>query len=115
MAKLWAILNLFRRGAAVADPAAWKNGQITVNALVLLLGALVATARSLGYDLPISDTTLAQLAAGLLGLVNSLLTVTTSKTIGLPPAPGTEPDRSADTPRNTEPAAAPEPTRVTDL
>ena len=109
MSKLWAILNLFRRGAAVADPAAWKNGQITVNALVLLLGALVATARSFGYDLPISDATLAQLAAGLLGLVNGVLTVTTSKTVGLPPAPGPEPARIVEPARNPKPAPAPEP------
>lgn len=106
MAKLWAILNLFRRGSAVADPAAWKNGQITVNALVLLLGALVGAARSFGYDLPIPDAVLAQLAAGLLGVVNSLLTVITSKTVGLPPAPGPDNDRIVEPAGDRKPAPA---------
>ena len=40
MEKLFAVLDLFRKGDAVRDPVAWKTGGIGIMALVPVLLAL---------------------------------------------------------------------------
>lgn len=100
LANLW---RVFKLGEAVANPAAWKTGQIQANAVTALLVALVALAKSFGYDLPITDEQLDGVAVGLLAVVNIVFTVTTSKTVGLPPRSG-NPDAPADGDRKPAPA-----------
>lgn len=74
---------VFRAGEAVDDPAKWKQGQVTANAVTVFLAAAVTLAKGLGYDLHIDNATLAAVGTGLFALVNWLLTVATTKHIGL--------------------------------
>lgn len=84
MEKLVALWGLFRKGEVVADPALWKQRQITVTLLAPLLGALAATLRSFGFDLGLSDSDLVALAGGVIVAANVVLTVVTSDKVGLP-------------------------------
>lgn len=92
MNKLIALFRVFRRGEAVADPALWKTGQIAATAVTALLVALVQAAAAFGIEVPADENQLTAVAAGLIAVLNILLTVATSKTVGLPPvdpaAPG---------------------------
>ena len=77
---------LFR--SAVADPAAWKVYAQTVQMALALLTAVVGFLRANGYDLPITDETLTQLATGVVALVfgvRGVLGVITSKDRGVQP------------------------------
>lgn len=80
--------SVFQKGKAVADPAAWKVYAQTVQMALALLTAVVAFLRANGYDLPITDETLTQLATGVVALVfgvRGVLAVITDKNRGLPP------------------------------
>lgn len=94
MNKIAALWGLFRKGEAVANPAAWKAGQITVTALAALLLAVARVAEAFGHALPIDQAAADAVAAGVIAAVNVVLTVTTSKSVGLPA-------RSADRPAGT--------------
>ena len=102
MSKLFDMLDLFRKGAAVSEPALWKNR----SALVLALTALILTgcrvAKGFGYDLPITETDAASLATAVAVLVGLFSTYATSDKVGVLPAkqlptddfPTLEPDQS---------------------
>ena len=85
MGRLIDFLDLFRKGAAVSEPALWKNR----SALVLALTALILTgcrvAKGFGYDLPVTETDAATLASGIAVLVGLFSTFATSDKVGLPP------------------------------
>ena len=91
MNKLFDLLDLFRKGAAVSEPALWKNR----SALVLALTALILTgcrvAKGFGYDLPITETDAATLATAIAVVVGLFSTFTTSDKVGLLP-PKVQPD-----------------------
>lgn len=85
--KIGAFLDLFKQGKEVANPAAWKNGTISVNAVAGLLGAIAAIAAGFGYDFGLSEETLQQIAGGAIGVagaVNAVMHVVTSKKVGMP-------------------------------
>ena len=85
-AKITALLEVLDKGKSVANIEAWKNGQVTVNVLVGLLGSLVAVARSFGLDIPVTDDqlfTISSAILGLLGVYNSFVTVASTDKIGL--------------------------------
>lgn len=85
MDKLKAILNLLRQGNEVQNPGAWKNATIIAN----LLLAVVAVAAAFGFDVKLSAdnaTTLAAGAVALVGVVNGVVHVVSSKRAGLPAA-----------------------------
>lgn len=84
MNKLLALFDLFRKGSAVADPAAWKSGQITVTMLAALLFTLGRVADAFGYPLPMDQAAADVIAAGFVALVNIVLTVVTTDKLGLP-------------------------------
>jgi hypothetical protein len=83
LSTLSAAWRVFQAGEAVADPTKWKQHQVTANAVTVLLAALVALLKGLGYDLHMDDTTLAALGAGAFALVNWLLTVATTDKVGI--------------------------------
>lgn len=79
------LIKALQAGKELADPATWKNRQVTVNLLVILLSAVAGLARLLGW-VDISDAVLQEVAviiATILGLVNVYLTLATSKKVGL--------------------------------
>lgn len=80
ISSLW---RVFKAGESVANPSAWKQGQVTANMVTALFAALAATAKGLGYDLHVDDGTLAAVGAGLFALVNWLLTVATTDKVGI--------------------------------
>lgn len=99
MGRLLDFLDLFRKGAAVSEPALWKNR----SALTLTLTALILTgcrvAKGFGYDIPITETDAATIAAGVAIVVGLFSTFATSDKVGILPAKPVSPD--------SEPALAP--------
>ena len=86
MGKLWAILDLFRKGSVVTEPRLWKDRTALTLALTALILAAVKAAKGLGYDLPISETDAATLAAGFAVAVGLCSTYATSSKVGILPA-----------------------------
>ena len=79
--------SVFQRGKAVANPGAWKSYAMSVQLLVGLFTAVIALLRANGYDLPVTDETLTQLATGVVALVfgvRGVLGVITREDRGLP-------------------------------
>ena len=91
MNKLLAILDLFRKGNAVADPALWKSRQIKATLLLPTFAALIAALRAFGLEVPLDDTQITQLVTGLVVLLNCVLTLTTTDKVGLPAKPDSDP------------------------
>ena len=87
MNKLLALLDLFRKGAAVTDPQLWKQRQIAATVLLPVFGSLVSALRAFGVEVPLDDTQITQLVTGLVVLLNLVLTLTTTDKIGLPAKP----------------------------
>lgn len=102
MGKLLDLLDLFRKGAAVSEPALWKNR----SALTLALTALILTgcrvARGFGYEVPISETDAATIAAAVAVVVGLFSTFATSDKVGILPAK-VQPDSIPDDARPAEP------------
>jgi len=107
--KIKALYAVFQAGKSVADPAKWKLHQVSANAIAALLFAIFQLARVFGYDLGIDMQTCADIAIGILAIVNVGLTVATTKHIGLPSGAVRETEPSV---RSAEQAAAEEPTSV---
>ena len=84
MQKLLAVLALFRQGNVIANAAAWKNRQITITALGAFLLALFHVLKAFGVEIPVDEETTNTIAAGVLCIVNIVLTFFTSDKIGLP-------------------------------
>ncbi len=79
--------QVFQRGKAVANPAAWRVYATSVQMLFGLLTAVVGLLRANGYDLPVTDDILMYLATGVAALVfgvRGVLGVITRKDRGLP-------------------------------
>ena len=91
MNKLLALLDLFRKGNAVADPALWKSRQIKATLLLPVFGALIAVLRAFGLEVPLDDTQITQLVTGLVVVINLLLTYSTTDKVGLPAKPERDP------------------------
>lgn len=77
------LITAFKAGKAIANPTAWKKGQVHVNQIVALLAVLLAVARFAGIDLHMDDDTLAAVGAGVFALVNWLCTVVSTDRVGI--------------------------------
>lgn len=96
MNKITALFNLFRKGQIVANPEAWKNGQITVNVLSAAIIALIGVLQVLGVSHPLLAPiiafvqlhidSIAYIIILINGLFNPVATVVSSTKVGLPPA-----------------------------
>ena len=96
MDKIKAVLAVFRKGAVVANPRLWKQGQITATAVGALLIAVAQLGKVFGHDLNLDPDTASAVAGGVVAFVNWLCTLATSKHVGLPglvpvPEPTPEP------------------------
>jgi hypothetical protein len=112
LAKLKAFWAVFEAGKSVADPKTWKMHQVSANAIAALLFAIVQLGKACGYDFGIDMQTCADIAIGILAIVNVGLTVATSKHVGLPSTPV----REAESPvPSTEQPAEEEPAQVQDV
>ncbi len=81
--KLQALWDLMKKGRVVADPAKWKQRQITASMLVSLIWALVNFGEAIGINVQIDTKTVDAIAVCLLALVNWVLTLVTSDKVGL--------------------------------
>lgn len=98
MNKILSIVNLLRKGSEVANPGAWKNAEILASFLL----ALVAAAAAFGAPIALTGDQVADIAAGVIALANVVLTVISSKKVGI--LPSTAPDLP-----KIEPPTRPEP------
>ncbi len=83
--KIGAFWRVFKAGESVANPTAWKRGQITVAMLVTLGGAVLALLDTFGVHVDMSTDQLASIFGGVLtvvGLFNHAVTVASSDKIG---------------------------------
>lgn len=83
MNKLLALLTLFRKGNAVADPSLWKKRQVEATMLGGVIVALIQVLQAFGVHFPISPDDATAIAAGIIVLVNGVLTFTTTDKIGI--------------------------------
>lgn len=82
--KITAVWRVFRKGEEVANPAAWKAGQVTATAIGGFLIAAVQAASAFGFEVPADEGQISAIAAGVLAIGNILLTLATSRKVGLP-------------------------------
>jgi len=87
-AKLKALYNLMKMGEQVANPAFWKKvqaeGQPVIAALLI---AIVGLLKGTKYEIPLDNETALLIAGGIFAAVNWVLTVVTTKKMGLPAKP----------------------------
>lgn len=83
------LLNAWRLGQSVANPAAWKVVGATSSALAGILFSALALARDFGVDIQIVDEEVQALAmgvAGVLYLFTGSVHIVTSEKVGILPA-----------------------------
>lgn len=100
------LLAVFQAGKTVANPAAWKSGQVTANMVAAVLSFLLLLLKGTPYDPQMDDQTVLLLAGGIFGLLNWLFTVASTDKIGITgraPAVAGAPGQ----PAQGNPAAAP--------
>ena len=83
MRKILSLWNLLKQGRVIANAAAWKNRQITVTVLAGVILAVVNTLAVFGYSFPVDTETANAVAAGIIAVVNVVLTVVTTDKIGI--------------------------------
>ena len=98
MNKLMALFDLFRKGVSVSDPTLWKTRQIKSTVLAAFILAVINVAAVFGYSIPIDTETANLIAAGIIALVNTVLTITTTNKIGIDKAEDTKAIPQADIP-----------------
>jgi hypothetical protein len=93
--KAKAAFQLLQAGRRVANPAAWKKGQVAVGLVSAFFSACVAAVIAFtGTDVQVGQETIDSLSASLVALVpavvgvwDSISTVITTNKIGLQPKP----------------------------
>jgi hypothetical protein len=86
MGKLLNLLNLFRKGDAVANPEAWKDGGNAVMLLVPLFMAIVKIAGDFGYGLQLTTEEATSIAGGVVAAVQFVVHNISSDKAGILPA-----------------------------
>ncbi len=87
IAKLKALLNLFRKGNRILEPGLWRNRAALVGYLTPLLIAVFATADAFGFDVDLDPDTLERASYGIAAIVPVFMAVVstiTSRGVGLP-------------------------------
>lgn len=74
--------NVFSAGKMVADPVLWKKRQISANTIGVLLTAGVSLLSAAGVNLPVSQTDIYEVSAGVLAIANVGLTIATTEKLG---------------------------------
>ncbi len=90
LSKLFTLPEVLKQGKVVANPEAWKNGQINTAYLVGFLGLLVASLSFFGVNLAIDESTLNTIAGAILalyGIYNQIVTMASSEKVGIKPTP----------------------------
>lgn len=85
--KLKLFYDLFRKGQELANAEVWKGRQVKANILGGFILAIVALIKAFGHELPVDENAAMSIAGGIIAIVNVVLTLTTSKKVGLPAKP----------------------------
>lgn len=83
---IFSIPDVLQKGKMVANPEAWKSGQITASVLAGLAASLVGLAKVFGYELPVNDEQLLAISTGILaafGVFHPVATVASTDKIGI--------------------------------
>lgn len=84
---LFSLPDVLKQGKQVANPVAWKTGQVTVSVLVGFLGTLLTLGKVFGYEFPVSDEQLLAICSGIMAVFgmfyNPVATVASTNKIGL--------------------------------
>lgn len=83
---IFSIPEVLKQGKIVANPEAWKSGQITASFLAGFIGLLLSAVQLFGLDLPITQDQLLAISGGILaafGLLNPVATVASSDKVGI--------------------------------
>jgi hypothetical protein len=86
--KLKAFYGVFQSGKMVANPLAWKKGQMTGGLVAAFIGALITVAKVFDYDIHLDDEQIVQIGGAIVaifGLFNAGATVATTDKFGLQP------------------------------
>lgn len=75
---VFSIPDVLRQGKMVANPAAWKTGQITASVLSALIVTILNLGRVFGYELPITDDQINVISAGIVTLVGLFIVPVTT-------------------------------------
>ena len=89
LGKLKDAFNVYRAGQAVADEIFLKKAQLSVNAITVLLVAIVALLKAFNVNIPLDDAQLTQIAGTLItiaGLFNAHATIASTDKFGILPA-----------------------------
>lgn len=90
-------IDVFRKGKALANAAAWKNRAAATDLVAGLLASALAVGAAFGYRVDLDADTVQALAGGLAAvgyLVSAGLHIATSDKVGLPPKPELDGGRS---------------------
>lgn len=102
---IFKMFEVFQKGRSVLQPGFWKNVQNATTVLGGLIITLVQIAGGMGHALPIDENTATLIAGGIVAVVNVVLTLITSKHVGLPnPVAATESNVTSD---SQEPQSVP--------
>ena len=82
--KLGLFYDALQIGEEIASPEKWKAHLITGNKLALLFTTLLGIAHAYGYKIDVDNQTILEIAGGIVALANWLITLATSKKVGLP-------------------------------
>lgn len=99
--KLRLLWNAFRAGESVAEDFKLHNWVALVNSLAALIAAGLLIANAFGYNLPLTEEEIHNIAAGtvtLLSLFNGGATVASSKSLGVLPAKRSDGEREPSVP-----------------
>lgn len=83
----FSIPDVLKQGKLVANPEAWKTGQITTSVLVGLFATIISIGKVFGYEFPITDEQLLTICSGVMAVFgvfyNPVATVASSDKVGL--------------------------------
>ena len=74
------LISALKVGHKLSRPGAWKSAQVWTN----LLTGLVALAFSFGIEIPLMESEIVLLSGAIVAVLNVVLTMATTKKIGLP-------------------------------
>jgi len=84
---IFSVPEVLKQGKMVANPVAWKTGQITASVLSALLITVLNLGRVFGYELPVTDEQVNIISAGVVTLVGLFVvpvaTIASTEKIGV--------------------------------
>lgn len=83
--KIKSVLKLFNHGQVVANPEAWKKGQVTTNVLIGFIWAIFEVSVAYGHQIPLSvdQEIVNNSAVAILAVSNWVFTIVSSDKIGI--------------------------------